>query len=229
MNITYNNTTPEDWDTWLATRPVITPSELKVDRYPVAGRNGELIGNYQTRGNAKITFKLHQKRNPNNLEKVVAWLRQPHGKLIMSDDANFYYEPILCKTNSYENKDDIYKRIEVELEVYPFKYRVVPTYNNTTINANTVTTLSVDSDTCEPIYTVTLASGQTSGSFTVNDNTFTVYGNCTIDTRRKKAYDRFGDVLVSGDYDGIKMNYGNNVVETGNVSIQVNSRDGYII
>ena len=229
MNITYNSFTPENWDAWLATRPVITPSEVEVDRYKIPGRSGELLGKYETRGNAKVTFKLHQKRNPNNLEKLMTWLRTPGGHLSFSDDTGFYYESLICKANSYENKDDTYKRIEVEMEVYPFKFRVTPTYNNTTIAASTTTTLSVDSDTCEPLYEVTLASGESSGSFSVNNNTFTVYGNCIIDTRRKIAYSGNNTVSVNGDYDSIKLNYGNNIVVTGALSLKVNSRDGYIV
>jgi phage-related protein len=237
MNITYNNKTPEDYDCWLATRPVITPSEGTRDRYQIPGRRGELLGKYETRSNAHINFVLHQKKTAStthSLDECIAWLRQTGNLYMSDDDYNTYYEVLHTEVTAYDNKADDYKRVEVDMEVYPYKFLRTPTVLGVTINSGQSYTVNLPTDDCEPEYMATLVgTGTSSAYFTVNGGErFTVYAHsANIDTRRKTAT-RGASVShdVSGDYDAIKLKHGQNTIQASvGMQLQVWSRDGYII
>lgn len=236
MNITYNNKTPEDYDCWLATRPVITPSKGTKDRYQIPGRRGELLGKYETRSNAHINFVLHQKKTAStthSLDECIAWLRQTGNLYMSDDDYNTYYEVLHTEVTAYNNKADDYKRVEVDMEVYPYKFLRTPTVLGVTINSGQSYTVNLPTDLCEPEYLATLVgAGTESASFTVNGSTFTVTSpTALIDTRRKIATRETSvSNAVSGDYDAIKLKHGSNTIQTSaGMQLKVWSRDGYII
>jgi phage-related protein len=228
MNITYNNKTPEDYDCWLATRPVITPSEGTRDRYQIPGRRGELIGKYETRGNAKITFTLHQRKTSStthSLNSAMTWLRQP-GKLKFSDDSDYFYEVVNAEATEYQNLADDYKRIVVEMEVYPFKYRDV--YEMSI--ASSPKTFTLDSDVCFPLFTVATNATMT---LTVNGSSISIINTNSsyieIDTRDLIVTP--AENRVSGDYSKLTLKNGSNTISYsgGMVLLMVNTREGYII
>lgn len=232
MNITYNGHTPEDYGWWLATRPVITPSEIEYDRYKIPGKMGELVSTYGTRGNAKISFTLHLKHTNIVQGKVVSrWLRESGHDLILSDEPNFRMEVLNANALSYGNIDDNYKRVEVEMELYPFKFDRYPTGDNFSIPDGTTKTLTLETDTCEPLYQY---SANQNGSITVNDKVFNVFAgqNIYIDVRRKMAYTSGGVIsTVNGNYEDLKLKDGTNTITTsaGVALTIVHSREGYII
>lgn len=260
MNIRYLNKTPEDFDCWLATRPVITPSEVEYDRYKIPGRVGELIGTYPTRGNANITFTLHQKitsSTTHSIDEIRAWLSTPfvwdytelfpkpnlQRLFIISSDPNYCYEIIETNINSYMDKADDYKRIEVVLSVFPFKLRIDPE-KKSNIPPLTSYTMTLVTDVCEPI--ISFNCSATQGTITLNDYEITVYatpnelmtGYVDIDVRRKiTTYMTAGnslvgaDNLMSGDYDKMKLINGANVITTSaGVNVRIlRTNEGFIV
>lgn len=248
MNISYNGKTPENFDCWLATRPVITPSEMEYDRYKVPGRNGELLSDYGTRSNAKISFTIHQKitsQTTHSIDEIRNWLSpiyqadyNMHNLLVLSDDNAYCYEIINSQINAYHDLADNYKRIEVELEVYPFKYRRVENIPSV-IRPNQVVTLNLDTDQCEPTYHVLCETS--SGTISINGKPITVYNSSPneimIDVRRKMAYTVSGhtkisaDNKINGDYKDMVLKNGSNTLETSSgVSFGITiTREGYIV
>lgn len=244
MNIRYNNKTPEDFDCWLATRPVITPSEIERDRYRIPGRRGELLGIYETRGNATITFTIHQKitsSTTHSIDEIIGWL-QPFNNVdyvdlsnlfILSNDTSYCYEIINSRISEYVNRADDYKRIEVELEVQPFKYRI----NETSTSS---TSFNLKTDTAEPVISFTCSA--TSSTITLNGYQFTVYqtpNNTTIkiDTRERMAFYLSGGARVNAeqyidcDYEKIRLHNGANTFYkgTGVTATIAKTREGYVV
>ncbi len=242
MNIKYNNHTPEEYGAWLATRPVITPSELEIDRYKIPGRQGELIGQTQTRGNAHITFKLHTKASSGtaSLDSAINWITTPGGYLQFYKSGeydNYKFEVITSEVKSIEDLADDYIRAEIEMEVYPFKYKVSGTQSGRIVQPGGLITFNISSSKCEPLYMFecTLVSGK----FTVNGyEMFVKQGSgIYVDVRRKLTYTMISSVKqnqddkINGDYDGITLKSGYNQLSTsdGVTLTIVDSREGYII
>ena len=234
MNITYNNLNPEYYGCWLATRPVITPSEVTRDRYLIPGRRGELIGKTETRGNAHITFTIHQKCDTANKKlwwgEAQRWLREAGHNLVLSYDTDYYYEVVNSTINSFEYKDDEYRRMEIDMEVYPYKYKANSTVDGKTITAGNSDTWVMHTDECEPQYSVYLT--QSSGTITINSKTINVYSSGQnvniIDVRRKTAtYEN----CISGLYEDMVLKDGTNTIATSSgVQVTVSkSREGFLI
>lgn len=237
MNIRYLDKTPEEFDCWLATRPVITPSEVEYDRYTIPGRVGELVSNYGTRGNAKMSFMLHQKitsSTVHSFSEAVAWFTTAPGWIELSTEPNGGgYEVITSKVASVSDIADDYKRAEIEVELYPRRY-IIPSLNGTIANANSSITVTVNCDTCEPIYEI-----WGSGQFWINGNearlTESEYVRY-VDVRKKITY--YGgsgrpsaESTFWGDYEALKLLPGTNTITTSAaISVEIaQSREGFII
>lgn len=221
---TYNNDL-------LATRPVITPSESAKDRYTIPGRRGEVIGSYETRNNAYINFMLHKRGDSviPDLSKDIQWLRQVGGKLELSNDPNYCYSVLNTQVKTYVSKVDHYIRAEIEMEVYPFKFKVEPQIaNNTVINAGYTQIFVLNTDKCEPLYKFTCT--RENGTIEVNGNTFGVKQgtDVTIDTMLKVSSN---ESLINGNYEDLRLNEGSNNITAGSgVTLTiVESREGYIV
>ena len=241
MNIRYlhdlGDKTPEDYDCWLATRPVLTPSEVEYDRYTIPGRVGEVVSNYGTRGNAKINFMIHQKitsSTTHSLNEAISWFTATPGRLILSsDEPDTGYDVITSKLVSITNVADDYKRAEIEMEIYPRKI-IAATLNGRTANPNSTITVAVNCDTCEPIYEI-----WGSGQFWINGTEAQLTSSETVryvDVQKKITY--FGGVgrpsaesTFWGDYEALKLLPGNNTITTSaSISVEIwESREGFII
>ena len=239
MNIMYNVDTPEEHGCWLATRPVITPSEVTYERYSIPGRTGDLLGNMKTRGNAHITFTLHQ-RGSDSLHEIIQWLNtrnsSGYGWLEMNADpgSGFAYEVLDTKINSYDNRADDYRRIEVDMEVYPYKLLQgnAAELQGMVVNYNTTKTFTMESDDCEPVF---LVIGE--GDFWVNGNKATlsyVNGDRYVDVRKKITYyddKSSAESTISIDYSKMGLKTGTNTIKTSSTAKVTiwTSREGYII
>lgn len=235
MNITYNGHNPEYYDCMLATRPIITPSEVTRDRYQVLGRRGELLGVTETRGNAHITFTIHQAGNTNTKLThwgwAQEWLREGGHNLVLSNDSDYYYDVIASKFTAFSYPHDEYRRMEVDMEVYPYKYKSNSTIDGKTINVGGSDTWVMHTDVCEPLYTFYCT--QSSGTITINSYTFNVYADSPgvttqIDVRKKIASN---EACVDGDYEKMVLKDGTNSISTSaGVTVTISkSREGFLI
>lgn len=237
LKYTYNGITKTYNASKLATRPIITPSEVSYDRYKIPGRRGEIIGTYGTRSNAKVTFTLHTLSSTiADLTDDITFLRNIGGQLELSNYPDYYFWVVGMSVNSYTSKYDEYARAEITLEIYPFKFlktKVIPA--NTVINAGQSSMFRLKTDKAEPIYKFTCVNE--SSTIAVNGRSFTVYqgADVIIDVMRKIATN---EALVYGNYEDIMLDSRDIFEVDGNCQVTagagvtltiVDSREGFVV
>ena len=219
----------------LATIPVITPSEIKRDRFDVPGRNGELLGADTYRSNAHVTMTIHCMEGWMSgmshpieyyMNMIRSWL-SGSGELVIksgtSSEAKYIFEVLQVKivSESYKNTD--YGRLEVDFEVYPYNF-LSDAHTSRTDSTYTLT-VSNPADVSLPLIVVT---GVGNGTLTVNGNTMTYsgigLGNLKIDVRRQIAYQDYNNTKtnksndVNGDYAGLVLKNGTNTLTLSNTA-----------
>lgn len=227
FDIKYNGFRPSYFNCMLATIPKVVASEIREDRFTIPYRDGDLLGK-SYRGNAHVTFTIHMKRDESTLtagtvsykEKVKQWLSKKSQLYIYENGSNpidrVYYEVFKTTFSNefYKTKD--YWRIDVDMEVYPFKF-LLP--NTTVAIGTTAITVTNDGDLCKPIYTI---PSTTAGNLVVNGYSFELLARTasqiTIDSRRKIAYDPSNSnanlsQYVNGDYERLWLNNGSNSIQ----------------
>lgn len=232
MNITYNNKTPENVGAWLASRPILTHSEIKGESFDIPLRDGVLYGETY-RGDAVWSILFHLKNDDLDKQKrlVRQWL-QGTGNLIMSDTTDSYYEVKRVTLTEDFRKSMDYGRINAEFLVYPYEFLVS---GDTGIAGGG--TIENACDPSMPLYKIV---GSGNGTLAVNDHamTFTVSNTQSdselwIDTRKFIAYNSQGankNAVLSGDYEGLRFKTGNNVVSiTSGFTLTTYPRWGYVI
>jgi phage-related protein len=226
MNITYNNKTPEDCGCMLASKPILTHSEIRRTTYTVPMR-GDLLGTDVYRGNASWQILFHMKHNNymQQIRLVRQWL-QNEGILELSDSSDSYYEVKQITWTEDFRKSEEYGRLNTMFTVYPYEFLKS---GDTAIEGDG--TIENVADPSMPLYKIT---GSGSGILTVNDKAmnYTVDGVLYIDTRNFIAYDEDGNNKsnqVSGDYEDIQFIHGDNAVSATVGDLETYPRWGYII
>lgn len=226
MNIVYNNKSPEDVGCMLASKPVITHSELRRTTYAVPMR-GDLLGTDMYRGNASLQILFHMKHSDymKQIRQVRQWL-QNDGILEMSDEDDAYYEVLQVVWGEDFRKSNTYGRLNTTFTVYPYEF-----LKSGDVAIEGDGTIENVADPSMPLYKIT---GSGSGILTVNGKAmnYTVDGVLYIDTRRFFAYDDNGDNKsnqVSGDYEDLYFVTGDNVVSATVGDLETYPRWGYVI
>ena len=225
FNITYNNKTPEHFNAWLATIPIVTPSTIVRTRQNVPKMDGELLLDDMSFNDAYVEFTIHARRNDlvTKMRDIRKWLSGT-GKLVISDATDAYYEVKEVSFTSYLKKSLDYGRISVKMEVYPYEF-----LDSGDTYITSYATITNNADTSMPLYTIT---GSGDGVLTVNGHNmvFNVTDELNIDTRRKIAYNGSGvgkDGSINGDYEGLYLKPGNNSIACTNGTLKVKPRWGY--
>lgn len=230
MNITFNTYTPEDFGAWLATRPVLTHSEIKGVQDDVPYRDGDLYED-EYRGNAVWTMMFHLKNS--ELDKQKRKLRQwlsGKGTLIMSDTPDSYYEVKRVILPEDYRKSMEYGRINAQFVVYPYEFLAS---GNTAISGGG--TIENEHDASMPLYKIV---GNGSGQLVVGNGhmNFTVASadnGLFIDTRLFMAYNNAGtnkNGNLDGEYEDIRLGHGNtNISITSGFTLTTYPRWGYEI
>lgn len=205
-DMTYKNISPSNRYAQLATIPVIEKGDINRDRYTIPGRDGELLGVSVSRNNAHVKLTLHTKagwggtntRNlDDNLKTLQNWLSGTGELKIFNNkrglDGNYitHILEVLQITTNEIRKDNIYGRLEVDFEVYPYNFVASGQAGQT----STGNTLSITNpyEECKPMYQLT---GEGNGTLTVGGSgsgrtmgyTLVSGETLVIDTRRKIAY-----------------------------------------
>lgn len=226
-DITFKGLTPSNFNAWLATIPVITPSESIRTRQNVPAMDGTLLLMDTAYADATITFTLHTKRNDLNakMRQLRQWMSGT-GKLKISDSTDSYYEVKETKLTIVK-KDETYGRLIVEMKVYPYEFLES--------GDTDITSYSTVQNTAEPSKPIYKIVGNGSGKLTVNGNemTFTVTtadNGLFIDTRRMIAYNAAGqgrDGVINGEYEGLWLNTGNNSISCTAGTLTLKPKWGY--
>ena len=215
FDIKYNGFRPSYFNCMLATIPKVVASEIREDRFTIPYRDGDLLGK-SYRGNAHVTFTIHMKRDESGLqpgaiskkEAIKVWLSKKSLLWIYEDGSNpinrAYYEVLKTTFPNewYKTKD--YWRLEVDMEVYPFKFYLETTPTN--IGASVVNVTN-DGDLCKPKYQI---NSNVAGNLVVGNYSFALTArpantSIVIDSRRKIAYNPSThanySMYVNGDYE----------------------------
>lgn len=234
FDITYNGISPSDLGCWLATIPIITPSQVIRTRQTVVGMDGELLGTDDSYGDAQIDFTIHAKSTTlqaisRNIRK---WLTGT-GTLVISDHNDSFYEVKEVNYTTYLKKDEAYGRIAVSMKVYPYEFL------NSGEEWISSFPISNTAMLCKPLYRIVGSSSSAQGTLTVRGNTitYTVGGRGAdqtiyIDTRRKITYNANGvsrEGYISGDYEDLWLPTGSNAISATIGSVSVKTRWGYRI
>ena len=227
FNVTYNSKTPANFNCWLATIPVLTPSEIVRTVQTVPMMDGDLLVGDESRSDAYWDFTIHGKRDDltTKMRQVRQWL-SGEGVLTFSDATDAYYEVKECKYTQIMKKDEKYGRVAVQMRVYPYEFLMSGDTDITSYS-----TIANSADTSKPLYKIV---GSGSGVLTVNGHqmSYTVSGTLYIDTRRKIAYDGSGngkDSVINGDYEGLYLKSGNNSITCTAGTLTVKPKWGYKI
>lgn len=233
LNLKYNNITPEQKGCWLASKPVLTHSEIKRNRYDIPMHDAEMYEVNMYRGVAQFQILFHMSSDTyaKSIRTVRQWL-QGDGVLEFTDEDDAYYEVLeVAQTEDYRKSDD-YGRLNTVFYVYPYEFMKS---GNTAKTGNTQT-INNQYDLAKPLYKV---SGTGSGTLTVNGMPMiltSISGEINIDTRRQTARDgnnNPADNKISGDYTDLFLNNGLNTVSltvsSGSLSLSVYPKWGYVI
>lgn len=215
FDIKYNGFRPNAYNCMLATIPKVIASEIREDRFTIPYRDGDLLGK-SYRGNAHVTFTIHMKYDESTLqpgllsqkEMIKIWLSQKSRLYIYEDGAHpidrEYYEVLKTTFPNewYKTKD--YWRLEVDMEVYPFRFFQESEPINIGTSSTTVTNYG---DLCKPTYQI---NSNVAGNLVVGGYSFALTArpantSIVIDSRRKIAYnpsthDNYS-IYVNGDYE----------------------------
>ena len=245
----------------LASIPVKTYSMQNRDRFTIPNRDGELLSSQEWRANAYINCVFHTRLIdgfgvPSAYDTVDAKLnyllvnclkkakilhlesRKIHDASESSvvDDtsdgwkADGYVEILGFTVVGITRIGNDYCRVEVQFEVYPYQFAEPdPTYPYYTID--TSGTLDNLYDDALPLYNVLSHTTDTTETFSINGNSFTVQipswtTSSWVDVRRQIAYGiRNGQKVAmnaAGDYTGLVLKGLYQNVVTGTVSIYPN-------
>ena len=210
FNTYSSKNTYDDWKLIPSKRPVITPPDVKTTYVDIPGSNGQLDLSevvskrpvYNQR-KGSFTFKVLNdypgyKGWVDVYQTIMNYLHGKNMKMILEDDAKYYYEGRFTVKSWSSDKD--YSSINIDYNVDPFKYSVVPfsnTYSFTTSRNVTLTEDQTGNATIVPTFVVSATTGQIaikctnsigtvvnknfySGTYTDKDYQFTG-GNTTIE------------------------------------------------
>lgn len=240
------------WD--LANIPVLTHSQKNRDRFSIPLRDGELLGSDIWSGNAYVTLTMHTRiendafaktsmlENDNVTDRLNRLYSYLEGKKELwvftrhTQDAK--YEVLGYNITSETRKSWDYARVEVQFEVYPYKFIVAsPEYT-------TLLTITNPFDDAMPLYEFTMAgSAGATQSITVNGNVFTFkrpsnlsITKAYIDVRKQIVYYTSGGTKyeitgTTGDFRGLILPSGDTSVITlsSGASLTTYPRWGYKI
>lgn len=228
FDITYNNLKPSNFNAWLATIPIITPSSITRTRQSVPRMDGELLLDDESYNDAYVDFIIHARRDDlvAKMRQIKKWLSGT-GRLVISDAPDAFYEVKQVTFSSYIKKDETYGRLAVKMEVYPYEF-----LNTGETYITSPSSISNDAEESKPLYTIT---GTGDGVLSVNGHTMSFSlgsssSELNIDTRRKVAYNGSGtgkDGAINGDYEGLYLKPGNNVISCTAGTLKVKPRWGY--
>lgn len=227
MDLTFKNKTPSDVNAMLATRPVLTHSDIKSNEFDIPLRDG-ILYDESYRGNAvwQAMFHLLDENLDIRKRKVRQWL-SGSGILVMSDTPDSYYEVKRVILGEDYRKSMDYGRINAQFVVYPYEFL---TSGDEGISGGG--TIENEHDASMPLYKIV---GNGSGTLSVNNHamTFTVSNTLYIDTRRFLAYDNNNNNkngVLSGDYEGLRFITGDNAISiTSGFTLTTYPKWGYVI
>ena len=215
---------PKDIGWALATIPVITHSAKTRDRFSVPNRDGDLLGEDEWRGNAYITMSFHSRvyndafdrrgetylddsigQRINRLYKLLKRARKlyiysmTNEHEVWADDGYYEIKGYAITNETRIGKD--YVRIEVQFEIYPYKFMIV---------SQDITSLTITNphDDAMPLYTY-LFENNNNATITVNGYAFVIHkpaniSTVYIDVRLEETYTNENNVksrvIVEGDY-----------------------------
>lgn len=212
FNITYKNRTPQYFDAWLATIPVLTHSAINRTRFSVPKRDGELLLDDMSLNNAHWQCMVHLKSDNymTNIRAIRSWL-SGEGVLKISDGStpDAYYEVLQVSFVEDIMKADDYGRITVDFEVYPYEF-----LNSGNTAITDYSTITNPAETSKPEYVI---EGTGTGTLTVNGHQmgFEASTKLTIDTRRqiaKNNQNADANDKINGDYEQLYLKNGANTI-----------------
>ena len=218
----------------VASIPVLTHPTKNRSRFNIPNRDGELLGADVWNSNAFITCKFHSRVHndafgnasaPEGIGRRVSDLYQflrDKKKIKISTEGGStldgYYEILQYNITNETRKSWDYAVIEVQFEVYP--YRFLPSGDEPS-SAGSIGSVYDDS---MPLYEILSSTTGVNITLTVNSNTMTISvpsddNRVFVDTRRQIAYDsQHRNVIVSGDYQKLYMKHGSNSLQvTGGI------------
>lgn len=225
-SLMYHGQTAEDCGAWLATIPIVQPSEAIRDRWNVP-MVGELVGSSVYYGNAHIVCTFHFRSQDSNevMENLKEWLivnsnlddalisRFNINKLVITDKYNtienekerFYDVQNITYSEELRKSDD-YGRLTVDFEVKPIEY-YHDSYDVIEVGTQATVTNSHSSVIAKPLYVVICqpATAESEKRLIVNNKIFKiksltfpqgVQSSLVIDSEKMLVYSVADDYLV---------------------------------
>lgn len=227
FNITFKNQSPANFNAWLGTIPVITPSSTNQTRQNVPALDGDLLVDDASQSDAYCDFTIHAKRDDlvAKMRDLRKWL-QGTGRLVISNATDAYYEVKRVSFTQFLFQTEKYGRLSVQMELYPYEF-----LNSGDLEISSYSTIVNPADVCKPLYKIT---GNGEGTLTINNYavSFNVAGTLYIDTRRHITSDGSGndaDARINGDYKKMYLQPGNNSISCTVGTLKVTPHWGYKI
>lgn len=225
-SLMYHGQTAQDCGAWLATIPIVQPSEAIRDRWNVP-MVGELVGSSVYYGNAHIICTFHFRSQNSNevMENLKEWLivdsslddalisRFNINKLVITDKYNTvanererFYDVQNITYSEEPRKSDDYGRLTVDFEVKPIEY-YHDSYDVIEVGTQGTITNNHSSVVAKPLYVVICqpASAELEKRLIVNNKIFKiksltfpqgVQSSLVIDSEKMLVYSVADDYLV---------------------------------
>lgn len=188
--------------------PKVTYGAVQYTTTSVNGRCGDLLTKHRGRGNATIecTFAMIHDNVHERFRALRKWLNGS-GKLELSESTDSFYEVLLVEQPVIQRQARIFGLYTVKFIVYPYEFLKTGQVEKANLTTNPYCE-------CMPMYTIT---GEGDCILTVNDKELKacVSGTLIVDTRRMQSYKEdltSANTLVSGDYEDLFLQSGNNVI-----------------
>ena len=225
-DLQYNGETGKEHRVFLYDYPVIGQAAKKYDTYSVPGRDGELIGAEEYKGNLTIscTFSVLHKAFLPVIRDLKEWL-SGSGKLVLSEDTETFYEVLKIEYGNIERELRYYGRFTVNFLCHPYEY-----LESGTRAMDHKELLYNPYARCKPLYQIT---GNGTCTLVINGKsvTATIGQNLVIDTERMISFRVDGTInntALTGDYEDLWLPKGVcSISITNGFDLKVVPRWGY--
>lgn len=165
--------TKNTWDDWHlipSSRPSFSPPSFRSDYIEIPGGNGSLdlsvvlLGEplYNNREGSVEFYVMHdewlkdEKSWADSYSEVMSYIHGNRFKATLEDDPNFYYEG---RWTVNDWKTDMFTKITLDYNLYPYKFKQDETVIQRTINGTTDVEITSDRMTVVPTIIAEIASG----------------------------------------------------------------------
>lgn len=219
-DITYKGETGRSHGVYISKRPAVPAPKEEIETYVIGGRDGILTGDRRLLPldiTVEFGFRADPEAFASKYREVKRWL-SGNGKLIQSDDADWFYKVYYVTLDSPKRTIKRHGGITAKFTCDPYMYKAD---GQDKIRIDGSRTYSNAYDECHPVFIIGDEdfNYETYGEITVNGKTATISvqeGAIVIDTDRMITYRAYDNKIINNalniDYRDFWLQSGSNAI-----------------